>query len=178
MTIVWAFSINVLIILNSLCLLFDCHLSPCVFPEGSESITRESVLSGLTSVSSMVPIARFSEEEKKVSVIKAPHYEGIGPVDESGIPIAIRTVSSHANKRLTKSVTCLRRWYVIGLMRGDYFQLSAAFHPQIKALPHIPPSLAAFFLKDSGRNYWYSCTVQFYSAFFAAVIMQMSPLWD
>lgn len=62
-------------------------------PEGSESITRESVLSGLTSVSSTVPIARFSEEEKRVSVIKAPHYEGIGPVDDSGIPIAIRTVS-------------------------------------------------------------------------------------
>lgn len=61
--------------------------------EGSESITRESVVSGLTSVSSTVPIARFSEEEKRVSLIKAPHYEGIGPVDESGIPIAIRTVS-------------------------------------------------------------------------------------
>lgn len=59
--------------------------------EGSESVTRESVVSGHTSVSSTVPIARFSEEEKKVSVIKAPHYEGIGPVDESGIPIAIRT---------------------------------------------------------------------------------------
>ncbi|XP_040003432.1 sorbin and SH3 domain-containing protein 2 isoform X4 [Xiphias gladius] len=59
--------------------------------EGSESVTRESVLSGHTSVSSTVPIARFSEEEKKVSIIKAPHYEGIGPVDKSGIPIAIRT---------------------------------------------------------------------------------------
>lgn len=65
----------------------------CSSPEGSESITRESVLSGLTSISSTVPIARFSEEEKRVSVIKAPHYEGIGPVDDSGIPIAIRTVS-------------------------------------------------------------------------------------
>ncbi|XP_049901360.1 sorbin and SH3 domain-containing protein 2 isoform X1 [Epinephelus moara] len=59
--------------------------------EGSESVTRESVVSGHTSVSSTVPIARFSEEEKKVSIIKAPHYEGIGPVDDSGIPIAIRT---------------------------------------------------------------------------------------
>lgn len=54
---------------------------------------RETIVSGQTVVSSSVPIARFSEEEKKVSVIKAPHYEGIGPVDESGIPIAIRTVS-------------------------------------------------------------------------------------
>uniref|UniRef100_A0A3B3W036 Sorbin and SH3 domain containing 2 n=1 Tax=Poecilia latipinna TaxID=48699 RepID=A0A3B3W036_9TELE len=59
--------------------------------EGSESVTRESVVSGHTSISSTVPLARFSEEEKKVSIVKAPHYEGIGPVDESGIPIAIRT---------------------------------------------------------------------------------------
>uniref|UniRef100_A0A672LSD7 Osteoclast-stimulating factor 1 n=1 Tax=Sinocyclocheilus grahami TaxID=75366 RepID=A0A672LSD7_SINGR len=59
--------------------------------EGSETVKRETVVSGETVVSSSVPIARFSEEEKKVSIIKAPHYEGIGPVDESGIPIAIRT---------------------------------------------------------------------------------------
>ncbi|XP_031416261.1 sorbin and SH3 domain-containing protein 2 [Clupea harengus] len=60
--------------------------------ELSESVMRESVVTGQTTVSSStVPIARFSEEEKKVSVVKAPHYEGIGPVDESGIPIAIRT---------------------------------------------------------------------------------------
>uniref|UniRef100_A0A3Q0SZD9 Sorbin and SH3 domain containing 2 n=1 Tax=Amphilophus citrinellus TaxID=61819 RepID=A0A3Q0SZD9_AMPCI len=57
----------------------------------SSGESLESVVSGHTSISSTVPIARFSEEEKKVSVIKAPHYEGIGPVDESGIPIAIRT---------------------------------------------------------------------------------------
>lgn len=100
-------SINFFVMSNSMCLWFDCHLSPCVFPEGSESITRESVLSGLTSISSTVPIARFSEEEKKVSIIKAPHYEGIGPVDESGIPIAIRTVSSHTKKQMTQSLTCL-----------------------------------------------------------------------
>ncbi|CAL8330572.1 unnamed protein product [Merluccius merluccius] len=60
--------------------------------EGSECYTRETVVSGLSGgVCSALPIARFSEEERKVSLIKAPHYEGIGPVDESGIPIAIRT---------------------------------------------------------------------------------------
>ncbi|XP_056619563.1 sorbin and SH3 domain-containing protein 2 isoform X1 [Triplophysa dalaica] len=59
--------------------------------EGSETVRRETVVSGQTVVTSSVPIASFSEEEKKVSIIKAPHYEGIGPVDESGIPIAIRT---------------------------------------------------------------------------------------
>ncbi|XP_075052945.1 sorbin and SH3 domain-containing protein 2 isoform X9 [Mixophyes fleayi] len=41
--------------------------------------------------SSTIPICRTSEEEKKVTVIKAPHYAGIGPIDESGIPTAIRT---------------------------------------------------------------------------------------
>ncbi|KAJ8335905.1 hypothetical protein SKAU_G00392470 [Synaphobranchus kaupii] len=59
--------------------------------ESSESVTRETRSTGHTTMTSAVPIARFSEEEKRVSVIKAPHYEGIGPVDESGIPIAIRT---------------------------------------------------------------------------------------
>ncbi|XP_028932421.1 sorbin and SH3 domain-containing protein 2 isoform X4 [Ornithorhynchus anatinus] len=43
------------------------------------------------SPTSIIPICRSSEEEKKVTVIKAPHYPGIGPVDESGIPTAIRT---------------------------------------------------------------------------------------
>jgi len=41
---------------------------------------------------SSIPLYRSSEEEKRVTVIKAPHYPGIGPVDESGIPTAIRTV--------------------------------------------------------------------------------------
>ncbi|CAL8272146.1 unnamed protein product, partial [Gadus morhua 'NCC'] len=60
--------------------------------EGSECYTRETVTSGHSSgLYSTLPIARFSEEERKVSLIKAPHYEGIGPVDETGIPIAIRT---------------------------------------------------------------------------------------
>ncbi|XP_041571736.2 sorbin and SH3 domain-containing protein 2 isoform X19 [Taeniopygia guttata] len=44
-----------------------------------------------TTTTSTIPICRSSEEEKKITVIKAPHYAGIGPVDESGIPTAIRT---------------------------------------------------------------------------------------
>ncbi|XP_031547275.2 sorbin and SH3 domain-containing protein 2 isoform X5 [Vicugna pacos] len=43
------------------------------------------------SLGSSIPLYRSSEEEKRVTVIKAPHYPGIGPVDESGIPTAIRT---------------------------------------------------------------------------------------
>uniref|UniRef100_A0AAZ3QB73 Sorbin and SH3 domain containing 2a n=1 Tax=Oncorhynchus tshawytscha TaxID=74940 RepID=A0AAZ3QB73_ONCTS len=70
--------------------------SPPAYPlspprSAQEGFTCRSVMSGHTSMSSTVPIARFSEEEKRVSVIKAPHYEGIGPVDDTGIPIAIRT---------------------------------------------------------------------------------------
>lgn len=41
--------------------------------------------------SSTIPICRSSEEEKKVTVVRAPHYAGIGPIDESGIPTAVRT---------------------------------------------------------------------------------------
>ncbi|XP_071068670.1 sorbin and SH3 domain-containing protein 2 isoform X8 [Dasypus novemcinctus] len=43
------------------------------------------------STGSSMPLCRSSEEERRVTVIKAPHYPGIGPVDESGIPTAIRT---------------------------------------------------------------------------------------
>ncbi|XP_053533301.1 mucin-17 isoform X5 [Ictalurus punctatus] len=67
------------------------HFQQMRHSEGSESVQRESVSVGETSFSSVTPVARFSEEEKKVSVIKAPHYEGIGPVDQSGLPLAIRT---------------------------------------------------------------------------------------
>uniref|UniRef100_A0A8C5RCR6 Sorbin and SH3 domain containing 2 n=1 Tax=Laticauda laticaudata TaxID=8630 RepID=A0A8C5RCR6_LATLA len=47
--------------------------------------------SSSSTTTTTIPICRTSEEEKKVTVIKAPHYAGIGPVDESGIPTAIRT---------------------------------------------------------------------------------------
>lgn len=63
------------------------------------------MMSGHTSVSSTVPLARFSEEEKRVSVIKAPHYEGIGPVDDTGIPIAIRTVRRGPTQSYTRMHT-------------------------------------------------------------------------
>uniref|UniRef100_A0A8C4RJI7 Sorbin and SH3 domain containing 2 n=1 Tax=Erpetoichthys calabaricus TaxID=27687 RepID=A0A8C4RJI7_ERPCA len=58
--------------------------------ESSQTVAQESYSHGSAAVSP-VPISRTSHEEKRVSIIKAPHYTGIGPVDESGIPIAIRT---------------------------------------------------------------------------------------
>ncbi|OWK00251.1 hypothetical protein Celaphus_00019263 [Cervus elaphus hippelaphus] len=53
------------------------------------------------SVGSSIPLYRSSEEEKRVTVIKAPHYPGIGPVDESGIPTAIRTSVNSARPLLS-----------------------------------------------------------------------------
>ncbi|KAE8629757.1 hypothetical protein XENTR_v10000584 [Xenopus tropicalis] len=58
--------------------------------ESTESYSQQFP-SDVSRSSSTIPICRISEEEKKVTVIKAPHYPGIGPVDESGIPTAIRT---------------------------------------------------------------------------------------
>uniref|UniRef100_A0A2R8ZYK0 Sorbin and SH3 domain containing 2 n=1 Tax=Pan paniscus TaxID=9597 RepID=A0A2R8ZYK0_PANPA len=56
------------------------------YPQHAQSLDGTS--------SSSIPLYRSSEEEKRVTVIKAPHYPGIGPVDESGIPTAIRTVGN------------------------------------------------------------------------------------
>ncbi|XP_066429542.1 sorbin and SH3 domain-containing protein 2 isoform X13 [Eleutherodactylus coqui] len=58
--------------------------------DSTESFSQQ-YQSEVTRSSSTIPICRTSEEEKKVTVFKAPHYAGIGPIDESGIPTAIRT---------------------------------------------------------------------------------------
>ncbi|XP_068258742.1 sorbin and SH3 domain-containing protein 2 isoform X11 [Nyctibius grandis] len=59
--------------------------------ESTETYSQHVQTVGSTTTTSTIPICRTSEEEKKITVIKAPHYAGIGPVDESGIPTAIRT---------------------------------------------------------------------------------------
>uniref|UniRef100_UPI00358F222B sorbin and SH3 domain-containing protein 1-like isoform X5 n=1 Tax=Myxine glutinosa TaxID=7769 RepID=UPI00358F222B len=38
------------------------------------------------------PAGSAASQEMKVTVLKAPHYSGIGPVDESGLPLAVRSV--------------------------------------------------------------------------------------
>ncbi|CAN0061293.1 unnamed protein product [Lampetra fluviatilis] len=43
---------------------------------------------GTVHTDTFYPAAGMSSEEKKVTVLKAPHYPGIGPVDENGVPIA------------------------------------------------------------------------------------------
>lgn len=68
-----------------------CHV---IFTESTETYSQHVQNVGSTTTTSTIPICRTSEEEKKITVIKAPHYAGIGPVDESGIPTAIRTVGN------------------------------------------------------------------------------------
>lgn len=71
------------------------HSVNVIFVDSTETYTQHAhSLGGGSSTTSTIPISRTSEEEKKVTVIKAPHYSGIGPVDESGIPTAIRTVGN------------------------------------------------------------------------------------
>ncbi|KAG8512570.1 Sorbin and SH3 domain-containing protein 2 [Galemys pyrenaicus] len=65
--------------------------SSLVMPHGRSLDSTETYPQHVQSLDSSIPLYRSSEEEKRVTVIKAPHYPGIGPVDESGIPTAIRT---------------------------------------------------------------------------------------
>ncbi|XP_042323622.1 sorbin and SH3 domain-containing protein 2 isoform X7 [Sceloporus undulatus] len=67
------------------------HLQQSRTMESTETYSQHAHSVGGSSSTSTIPICRTSEEEKKVTVIKAPHYAGIGPIDESGIPTAIRT---------------------------------------------------------------------------------------
>ncbi|XP_036424548.1 sorbin and SH3 domain-containing protein 2 isoform X3 [Colossoma macropomum] len=56
----------------------------------SRSTAAESSTPIYVNVGSVAPV-RAPEDERRGTVGRAPHYSGIGPVDESGIPIAIRT---------------------------------------------------------------------------------------
>lgn len=81
-------------LIYSLCIrCVPCH---CMFHTDSAEAYSQHAQSLDGTMGGSIPLYRSSEEEKRVTVIKAPHYPGIGPVDESGIPTAIRTVS-HAS---------------------------------------------------------------------------------
>nr|XP_005556520.1 PREDICTED: sorbin and SH3 domain-containing protein 2 isoform X32 [Macaca fascicularis] len=107
-------------------------------------------LDGTTS--SSVPLYRSSEEEKRVTVIKAPHYPGIGPVDESGIPTAIRTTVDRPKdwyKTMFKQIHMVHKpdddadmyhtpyTYNAGLYNPPY---SAQSHPAAKTQTYRPLS--------------------------------------
>ncbi|XP_062932529.1 sorbin and SH3 domain-containing protein 2 isoform X11 [Cynocephalus volans] len=107
-------------------------------------------LDGTTS--SSMPLYRSSEEEKRVTVIKAPHYPGIGPVDESGIPTAIRTTVDRPKdwyKTMFKQIHMVHKpdddtdmyntpyTYNAGLYNPPY---SAQSHPAAKTQTYRPLS--------------------------------------
>nr|XP_048311597.1 sorbin and SH3 domain-containing protein 2 isoform X6 [Myodes glareolus] len=99
-----------------------------------------------------IPLYRSSEEEKRVTVIKAPHYPGIGPVDESGIPTAIRTTVDRPKdwyKTMFKQIHMVHKpdedtdmyntpyTYNAGLYNSPY---SAQSHPAAKTQTYRPLS--------------------------------------
>uniref|UniRef100_A0A8C3VP65 Sorbin and SH3 domain containing 2 n=1 Tax=Catagonus wagneri TaxID=51154 RepID=A0A8C3VP65_9CETA len=110
---------------------------------------------------SSIPLYRSSEEEKRVTVIKAPHYPGIGPVDESGIPTAIRTTVDRPKdwyKTMFKQIHMVHKpdddtdmyntpyTYNAGLYNSPY---SAQSHPAAKTQTYRPLSKSH---SDNGTN--------------------------
>nr|KAF6370652.1 sorbin and SH3 domain containing 2 [Myotis myotis] len=88
-------------------------------------------------VGSSIPLYRSSEEEKRVTVIKAPHYPGIGPVDESGIPTAIRTTVDRPKDWYKTMFKQIHMVHKPGLYNSPY---SAQSHPAAKTQTYRPLS--------------------------------------
>nr|XP_036852699.1 sorbin and SH3 domain-containing protein 2 isoform X9 [Manis javanica] len=84
-----------------------------------------------------IPLYRSSEEEKRVTVIKAPHYPGIGPVDESGIPTAIRTTVDRPKDWYKTMFKQIHMVHKPGLYNSPY---STQSHPAVKTQTYRPLS--------------------------------------
>ncbi|XP_053831031.1 sorbin and SH3 domain-containing protein 2 isoform X4 [Vidua macroura] len=108
--------------------------------ESTETYSQHVQNVGSTTTTSTIPICRSSEEEKKITVIKAPHYSGIGPVDESGIPTAIRTTVDRPKdwyKTMFKQIHMVHK-------PGSYSpSFSAQAHPAAKTQTYRPLSKSA-----------------------------------
>ncbi|XP_048161270.1 sorbin and SH3 domain-containing protein 2 isoform X27 [Corvus hawaiiensis] len=129
--------------------------------ESTETYSQHVQNVGSTTTTSTIPICRSSEEEKKITVIKAPHYAGIGPVDESGIPTAIRTTVDRPKdwyKTMFKQIHMVHKpdddtdlyntAYAYGT--GSYSpSFSAQAHPAAKTQTYRPLSKSA---SDSSSN--------------------------
>ncbi|XP_076192515.1 sorbin and SH3 domain-containing protein 2 isoform X19 [Aptenodytes patagonicus] len=123
--------------------------------ESTETYSQHVQTVGSTTTTSTIPICRSSEEEKKITVIKAPHYAGIGPVDESGIPTAIRTTVDRPKdwyKTMFKQIHMVHKpdddtdlyntAYAYGT--GSYSpSFSAQAHPAAKTQTYRPLSKSA-----------------------------------
>ncbi|XP_027532391.1 sorbin and SH3 domain-containing protein 2 isoform X16 [Neopelma chrysocephalum] len=123
--------------------------------ESTETYSQHVQNVGSSTTTSTIPICRTSEEEKKITVIKAPHYAGIGPVDESGIPTAIRTTVDRPKdwyKTMFKQIHMVHKpdddadfyntAYAYGT--GSYSpSFSAQAHPAAKTQTYRPLSKSA-----------------------------------
>ncbi|XP_042097261.1 sorbin and SH3 domain-containing protein 2 isoform X13 [Ovis aries] len=98
------------------------------------------------SMGSSIPLYRSSEEEKRVTVIKAPHYPGIGPVDESGIPTAIRTTVDRPKDWYKTMFKQIHMVHKPGLYNSPY---STQSHPAAKTQTYRPLSKSH---SDNGTN--------------------------
>lgn len=127
--------------------------------ESTETYSQHVQNVGSTTTTSTIPICRSSEEEKKITVIKAPHYAGIGPVDESGIPTAIRTTVDRPKdwyKTMFKQIHMVHKpdddtdLYNTAYTYGGYSpSFSAQAHPAAKTQTYRPLSKSA---SDSGSD--------------------------
>ncbi|KAM9662936.1 sorbin and SH3 domain-containing protein 2 isoform 14-T26 [Morphnus guianensis] len=123
--------------------------------ESTETYSQHVQTVGSTTTTSTIPICRSSEEEKKITVIKAPHYAGIGPVDESGIPTAIRTTVDRPKdwyKTMFKQIHMVHKpdddtdFYntAYAYSTGSYSpSFSAQAHPAAKTQTYRPLSKSA-----------------------------------
>ncbi|XP_050193865.1 sorbin and SH3 domain-containing protein 2 isoform X13 [Myiozetetes cayanensis] len=127
--------------------------------ESTETYSQHVQNVGSSTTTSTIPICRTSEEEKKITVIKAPHYAGIGPVDESGIPTAIRTTVDRPKdwyKTMFKQIHMVHKpdddadFYNTAYAYGSYSpSFSAQAHPAAKTQTYRPLSKSA---SDSGSD--------------------------
>ncbi|KAM4837258.1 sorbin and SH3 domain-containing protein 2 isoform 23-T26 [Thomomys bottae] len=113
--------------------------SSMIMPHGRSLDSAETYAQHAQSLdgtaSSSIPLYRSSEEEKKVTVIKAPHYPGIGPVDESGIPTAIRTTVDRPKDWYKTMFKQIHMVHKPGLYNTPY---SAQSHPAAKTQTYRP----------------------------------------
>uniref|UniRef100_A0A8D0EHP3 Sorbin and SH3 domain containing 2 n=1 Tax=Strix occidentalis caurina TaxID=311401 RepID=A0A8D0EHP3_STROC len=116
--------------------------------ESTETYSQHVQTVGSTTNTSTIPICRSSEEEKKITVIKAPHYAGIGPVDESGIPTAIRTTVDRPKdwyKTMFKQIHMVHKPGKYGFALAGFYSpsFSAQAHPAAKTQTYRPLSKSA-----------------------------------
>uniref|UniRef100_A0A3B1JYJ9 Sorbin and SH3 domain containing 2 n=1 Tax=Astyanax mexicanus TaxID=7994 RepID=A0A3B1JYJ9_ASTMX len=100
----------------------------------SRSTASESSTPIYVNVSSVAP-TRASEEERRGTLSRDTHYSGIGPVDESGIPIAIRTTVDRPKdwyKNMFKQI------HVVHKPEVDYSGARNTTHPPSNAEKHGP----------------------------------------